>query len=460
VALLVTARLLGPLEFGIAMTALAVVQLVNLLVEHLFAEALVQCAEPRQEHFDTAFWTCFTLAVALAVVAWLGADLVTAVYGQRDVGLILAVMALGLPFAAYTGVQTASLRRAMQFHQLALRTLFARTTGIVAAVSLAFAGAGVWALVVQYLAATVLGAVALWYVSSQRIGFRLCRCALRDMLGFACACIARELLHVGHSRIFQLLASGLLGARDFAFFGLAFRLVDTLREVIGHTASNVSLPVFARLQHDREELAKQFVTATCVTCAIAAPLFAGLAASATPVVSFILGDAWLSVVPVMQVLAVGTAIASAATFCFSALQALRRPALDVPRALFDIVASTSLLLIFSGQGLVAIAAVWAGSRVLSAGIGLGLCLRVLPLRVGQFVAAIWPAALLSVVAAIALGGAVHMLRPHLGPGAQLVLLIPAGAALVVLGILLLHRDLAMIALDGLRGKAVSQGASQ
>src|SRR6185312_13471598 len=63
VTLLVTARLLGPADFGVAATVIAVLGLLNTAVEGLFSEALVQRAAIDDEHVDAAVWAALGIAV-------------------------------------------------------------------------------------------------------------------------------------------------------------------------------------------------------------------------------------------------------------------------------------------------------------------------------------------------------------------------------------------------------------
>lgn len=439
--LLVTARLLGPVDFGVAASVLAVVQFASLIVEQLFGVVLVQRHELKQEHVDTAFWTCLTVAIALVGTIWLCEDAIAALFEHAELGPTLGVASLGLLFAAYAGIQTAVLRREFGFRQLAQRTLIARIVGSGVGIGLAVDGAGAWAIIAQYVASTALGAAALWYLSPRRIGFAVRLVALRDLLGFALPCLANEALYVGHLRAWQLLASYLLGLRDFALLSLGFRLVDTLRDVCGDVAHNVGLPFFARVQDDRRALAQHFAVATAGVCAVLVPAFAGLGACAEPVVLFVLGDAWGPVVPVVQILAAAAAAGFAATFCSTVFLALGRPSLDLPRSVLDGVGSVSLLLLLADLGPTAAAAAWAAPKVPTLLLGLGLCMWLLPLRPRQLLGAIAPPVALAVVIALAFRTAERTLLAHLGAGEQLAVVIPAGAVLVALCIFALRPKL-------------------
>src|SRR4051812_4267272 len=90
------ARLIGPTQFGLASLALGIVQLLNLAVEALFHDAIVQREELKQSHVDTAMWSSMLLGGTLAVVVWISAPYVAAVFDARQVGTLTAWASLAL----------------------------------------------------------------------------------------------------------------------------------------------------------------------------------------------------------------------------------------------------------------------------------------------------------------------------------------------------------------------------
>lgn len=428
--LLFTARLLGPRDFGVAATTLAVIQLLNVLVEPLFGEVLVQRSDLSREHVDTAFWGALVMACVVIAACWIAARPMAAAYGLPELAAILRVASLGLLFAAYNGVQSAVLRRSFGFRELAMRSLGARLAGASVGIGLALKGAGPWSLIAQYLLNNTLGAVALWYWSPHRLGGAPRRAALAELLRFVVPWLGSYLVVVWQPRIFLLAAGYLIGVREFAFLSVAFRVVETLREVIGHVASNVGLPYFARAQGDPPLLADRFIAATSIVCMIAMPAFAGLAVCADSAVSVVLGKAWLPAVPMVHVLAAGVTVLWAGIFSFAICTALARPSMNLPRAACELAAMATVLCLLADRGPVFVAAAWAVRHLVSMLLGLRMCSRLLRLDVGRIVGAVAGPTLTACAMAAILSGVAQVLPASAPPLARLAVLMPTGVALI------------------------------
>ena len=387
--IVVTARLLGPTDFGVAVIVVAVIQFLNVAVEGLFNEALVQRPAIDDGHVDAALWTTFGVAGLLVLICWAVAGPAAFAYGEPRLAPLIRAAAVGLLFSGYSGVQSAMLRRALDFRHLAMRTLVARLVSCGVALTLAFNGYGAWSLIAQYLTTALLGALALWYWSPRAI-HRMPRYApLLELLRFAVPWLANEVVQTNLPRLYQVLAAYLFGPFQFGLLGIAFRITDTLRDLIGHIATNVGLPVFARMQHDPHRMAQQFVAATSTICVIALPSLAALAICAPTIVRAVLGDVWLPSVPLIQILALGACAALTATFSYTVFSALGRPALVLPLSILEMATSVALLFALSRFGITAAALAWSLRQVLSAIVLLAMCTRAMPLRPVDIMKALW-----------------------------------------------------------------------
>jgi O-antigen/teichoic acid export membrane protein len=376
VTFMVVARLLGPAAFGQASAVIAIVQLMGLFVGHLFAEVLVQRAEIRRIHVGSAFWT----SLAIAAVFITGCVISLSFMANKEFGRLLCVASLGLVPEAYSGVQSAMLRREFKFRSLAVRTLAGRLAGALLALALAFGGAGAWSIIAQQVTTVTLSSAVLWYLAPPNIGWFFAIAKLRDLVGFAVTSLASELMLISTPKLYLLATTYFFTAQEFGYLSLGFRLVQTLRELIGHVSANVGLPVLSRLQDHKDELQRQFVWATSVVCLIAMPLFVGLAVCGSDVIRAISGETWLPAVPAMQILALGAAGGSASYLCSSLLSAYGRPGLGLLRGAVGLAVTLGLLPLAASHGLTGVALVWAFYSIVSSILAMYLCAHAVSVR--------------------------------------------------------------------------------
>ncbi|MGH7463399.1 MAG: oligosaccharide flippase family protein, partial [Longimicrobiales bacterium] len=74
-------------------------------------------------------------------------------------------------------------------------------------------------------------------------------------------------------------------------------------DVITTVIMRLMFPTFARMQEDRQKLGRAFLRTSGAIALIAFPLMAGLAVVADPFVRVVLGENWLPIIPLVQILA-------------------------------------------------------------------------------------------------------------------------------------------------------------
>ena len=221
------ARIVGPGEFGIGAAATAVHVVLWVVVNALFADALVQRPMIDDRVLSSAFWASVAVGcVALLFQASAGWGLAAMLGDHRLVPMAL-VLAAPLPLVGAAGVIQGLLTRERAYRALALRTLIGQGLGTAVGVSAAFAGAGGWALVCQQAVTTSCGALALLIGRGWTPSRCLDRVAVRSLLTVGVPLTASTLVLIGRYRLFAVLIGGTAGAAVLGQVHIAFRLVDT-----------------------------------------------------------------------------------------------------------------------------------------------------------------------------------------------------------------------------------------
>jgi O-antigen/teichoic acid export membrane protein len=377
------ARLIGAGELGIGAAAVSVHVLLWVTVNALFGDALVQ----REDLDDVAIWSALWTSIAvgglaLAIQAAAGWILAWLLDDRRLVAMALW-LALPLPLVGAAGVAQGMLTRARGYRQLAGRTIVGQGLGTLTGVVVALAGGGAWAVVGQQLVTSVVGALALLVGAAWHPRLVWHWPPVRGLLAVGLPLTASTLVLHARYRLFALLIGGTAGAAALGQVHVAFRLVDTLRELSFTALWRLMLPALSERQNDKVALLAAVDRLLARSSLVTLPLCGAMAVSLSPMVALLLGPDWAA-----------SGVASEPLIALMALLALMFPAgvalVAVGKAHYALIANlagilatgAAVILIGPADPLQAVL-VWCGSQLVVSPYTLwinGRALGVGPLR--------------------------------------------------------------------------------
>ncbi len=286
------ARLVGPAEMGIGAGAVAVNVMLWVGVNALFADAMVQRVALTEADTSSAFWASTLVGCGAALVqAAAGWPLAAALDDPRLVGMAL-LLALPLPLVGAAGVVQGRLTRARNYRLLALRALIGQGAGTLVGVGAALHGAGARAVVGQQATTCVLGALVLLAGARWRPSLSWRWSAIRELLRIGGPLTASTLVLQGRYRVFALLIGAVAGPAVLGQVHMAFRLVDTLRELASTAMWRLMLPPLAERQGDPAALLAAIDRMSGLIGRTLFPLCALLMLTLTPLTRLLLGPIW------------------------------------------------------------------------------------------------------------------------------------------------------------------------
>jgi PST family polysaccharide transporter len=398
----IIARWIGPEAVGLSAAVIAPHVVLWVLANGLFADALVQRAEVDDHVASSAFWAGLALGVAAALIqvvigmglAWL--------FDEPGLAPMALALAASLPLVGMAGVAQGLLTRRLAYRALMLRTAVGQGLGVAVGVALAAAGGAAWAPVAQQAVGTGLGAIVLLFGARWRPRDPPRVEDLRALLRVGLPLIASTLTQIARFRIFAVLLGAIAGPAVLGQTHMAFRLIDSLRDLVFTALWRLFLPDLARFQHDPAAMLAR-VDRLMVGCALTVlPFCAVLALLVSPVATWFLGSVWgeagAASVPLIGVMAVMTLTFPAGVALIALGQARYTLYGNLAALGLCIVAVLALrpqtswtaVLIWSGSQLLVVPyALWVNGRALGVGM-------VRPVRAGLGAGAV-------AVASVALG---------------------------------------------------------
>jgi PST family polysaccharide transporter len=286
------ARIVGPNEFGIGAAAVAVNVLLWVMVNALFADALVQREAVNDRMLSSAFWaSCGFGCIAMLLQVASGWGLAATLGDVRLIPMAF-VLAVPLPLVGAAGVIQGLLTRQRAYRSLALRTLIGQGLGTVVGTCGAFAGAGGWSVVLQQAVTTGCGALVLVVRREWTPSFCLEWHLVRSLLRVGLPLTASTLVLIGRYRLFAVLIGSTAGAAVLGQVHVAFRLVDTVRELTFTALWRLMLPALSEHQRDRPAMLAQVDRWFRRCAALAFPLCLLMGIGLTQVVALLMGPGW------------------------------------------------------------------------------------------------------------------------------------------------------------------------
>lgn len=321
---IVLARLLDPAHYGLISIVNVLITICNVFVSSGMGSAIVQKKEISDTDYNTAFFISLGISACAYLFLFLAAPLVARFYKAAVLTAVIRVMGLRLPLAAINNIQQAHVQREMTFKRFFIATLFGTVLSGFVGVWLAWRGAGVWALVAQYLTNTTVDTIVLFFVEKWFPRPAFSRKSAGEMFSFGWKVLATELVYTSVNSIRSLVVGKACGSADLAYYDQGQKYPALLVNNLNTAINKVMLPAFSRNQEDLSHLKSMLRRSISVGIFLLCPLLIGFCAVAKNFVIVILTDKWLQCVPLLQIFCIVYLTRPLESACHQALLSIGR----------------------------------------------------------------------------------------------------------------------------------------
>lgn len=298
---LVLARLLTPADYGLVGLLGIFFAISQSFIDSGFSNALIRKVDRTELDFSTAFY--FNIAVGLACygVLFLLAPCIASFFNAPVLCPILRVSAINLLIGSLTVVQVAKLTIEIDFKSQAKASVVASSVSGVFGIILAWHGYGVWALVAQGLASSVVYAVTIWWLARWHPMLAYSWTSFHNMFSYGSKLLASGLLHTLYSNMTTVVIGKFYTPGELGYYSRGESIANLpCRNFIG-VLQRVTFPILARLQDDDDRLLAVYRKYIRITSLGIIFMMTLLAALAKPLVLLLLTDKWSEAIPFLQI---------------------------------------------------------------------------------------------------------------------------------------------------------------
>ena len=305
VANLVLARLLSPDDFGCIALLMVFISLSQIFVDGGFGAALIQKKDPTQDDYSTIFYWNLLLAIGLYFLLFFVSPVIARYYNipiLKDIlrvqGLIIILDSLGL-------VHKNNLRKTLQFKKISLIVLGANFVAVVAAITMAYNGFGVWCLVAQQLLISGMTTILFWIFNRWKPTLVFSKKSFKELFGFGGFILLSNMIVTFTNEVQSLIMGKLYTARDVGLYSQARKFESIMSGTPSTVVNQVTFPVFSKFQNDIPQLTTILRRITKVMAFVVFPAMILVILIAKPAIVLMLTDKWVDCVPFFQILCIG-----------------------------------------------------------------------------------------------------------------------------------------------------------
>lgn len=354
---LVLARLLLPSDYGMLGMLGVFTAFAGSFIDCGFASALIRKLNRTETDCSTIFYYNLGASLLVYVIMFCCAPFIADFYGQPLLTNVVRIASLTLPLGALCSVHSNLLHCQLRFKDIAIGNILAAFFSGCIGLFLAYNNYGVWALVFQGIAASLVSCCYLWKISGWKPLWIFSVSSFKELFGYGSKLMLSGWLNTIYAQLSPLIIGRFYSSSALGYYTRAQSYVYFPCSNVMGVLHQVVFPVLSRLQNENEQLIAIYrkyikICAVFIFCGMSA-----LAALSKPLVILLLTDKWLPCVPIMMLLCFSFMFSFVNTINLSLLQIKGRSDLFLRLEVIKKVISVTMILLSASWGIMAMC--WA-----------------------------------------------------------------------------------------------------
>ena len=302
---IILARLLDPSDYGVVGMLGIFFAIAGTFMDSGMGSALIRKNDRTDADLSTVFFFNLATAAFFYTLFYITAPWIADFYHMPILKTVMRVVAISLIIGAVTGVQRTVLTINLQFRKQSIISIIGLLVSGVTGITLAYMGYGVWALVFQGIASSVITSAIIWATTSWHPKFIFSKKSFNDLFGFGSKILCSSLINTIYNNLTTLVVGRVYSPADVGYYNRGNGYANLPTQTVQDMALKVNYPILAKLGDDDEALIRAYKKLLSVPMYILYPMLIGLAVLGEPLITIMIGEKWLPCVRIMQVLCVG-----------------------------------------------------------------------------------------------------------------------------------------------------------
>ena len=395
----VLARMLTPAEFGIVAIAQVFVVFFGIFSDMGLGAAIVQKRNLSEQQIRGLGGFSVLLGLFLGSVFAACGYPIAALYSDAELVPICAALSVSLVFTTWNIVPTSLLQKEMRFVELGVRQVVSCTFAAAASIACAYAGAGVYAIVVYSVMSSFV--VFVWNTATVKLvpRFRGALSSVRAVFSYSFGLFGANLINYFYRNLDNLAIGFFFGNAMLGQYSKAYQLTTYPQTYLTAAIEPVLHPVLAKKQDDTDLIYHTYIKVSKALSLLGVFITVFAVFFADDIVLAFYGSQWEAAVPCFQLLALSVWTQMVSGTAGAMFRVLNKPFEQLRRSL--IICAATFLCVGAGVVAGSIEAVAgfmaAGFYVAFFALGYFLIKRSFGRRIGEFYKAFLPDMLVCII---------------------------------------------------------------
>lgn len=302
VVMAILARLLSPNDFGTVAIATVFINFFSIFTNIGISSAIVQNKELTARDINHIYMVTLWIGVILSVLFFFSAEFIARYYQDNRLIIICQLLSISLFFSSAGTVPNTLFFKDKDFKFIAWRTFIIQITIGLLAVIAAWAGAGLYTLLIQ----PVLSSIAIYLISLKKYPQKFLYTwgidSLRKIWSYSMYQFLFNVMSYFIRNLDKMLIGKYIGMAPLGYYEKSYRLMSLPIQNITYVITPVLHPILCDYQQEKDRLATINERMVRLLAFIGFPLGILLFFCGHELVLFVFGSQWEPSVPAFQIL--------------------------------------------------------------------------------------------------------------------------------------------------------------
>lgn len=289
---IVLARLLTPDDYGLIGIITIFTTVSNAIINGGFSSALIRKKNPTNDDYNTAFIVNLVLSLFLYCIIFLCSPLIADFFEREELVSLTRVSSFAMVIGALAIVQQTRLTKRIDFKTQTKITLIASIISGILGIVMAFAGFGVWSLIVQSISSQALRTILLWVYNHWVPSLKFSKDSFNELFGFGWKLMASGVLDSLWNQLNQAVVGKFYSSATLGQYTRSMQFSSLFSINLNTVIQRVTYPVLSSIQDEDERVVSVYRRIIKLTMFLTFALMFALGAVSEPLLYCLIGPKW------------------------------------------------------------------------------------------------------------------------------------------------------------------------